>query len=247
MFLPVLIPPAWSLALSLLNFFFPFSGAFHLLSDFFVFLLLLSFLSSAYPSPLHSLPLSPTTRLCKMDVQSFTRLGLAAAGAAQTVLLQTSEHHPFALASGGFLAIAGSINYLRRQSFARSWKKQLEGLDPKKPEDTDIIIKRVVGHSHPFEMFLALNFCFYRTFCRYGEEAREVAGFFLLCFFLLWAALVSKREPCRTFIFSFFFVCSSPTIAGVYRNTGAIIGTTNKRALDTDLLMHIWMDFGLDS
>jgi len=53
-------------------------------------------------------------------------------------------------------------------------------------------------------MFLALNFCFYRTFC-------------------------------------------SPTISGVYRNTGTIPNTPDKRACDTDLLMHIWMDYGLDS
>ncbi|KAG0317835.1 hypothetical protein BG000_004408 [Podila horticola] len=90
----------------------------------------------------------------QMDIQSFTRLGLAATGAAQTILLQTSENHPYALASGGFLAMVGSINYLRRESFARSWKKQLAGLDPKKAEDTDIIIKRVVGH-----IIDAIQFC----------------------------------------------------------------------------------------
>ncbi|EFA82351.1 hypothetical protein PPL_04776 [Heterostelium album PN500] len=39
----------------------------------------------------------------------------------------------------------------------------------------------------------------------------------------------------------------SPTIAGVYAKTGGIVNDTDKRACDTDLLMHIWMDYGLDS
>ncbi|KAF9920902.1 hypothetical protein FBU30_009137 [Linnemannia zychae] len=114
---------------------------------------------------------------------------------------------PNALYAGVSVAIVGvglSVNFLRRQHRARSWNKQLEKMDPKNPNDTDIIIKHVVGYDYPFEMFLALNFCFYRTFC-------------------------------------------SPTIAGVYRNTGAIANTPDKRACDTDLLMHIWMDYGLDS
>ncbi|KAF9093330.1 hypothetical protein BGX27_001623, partial [Mortierella sp. AM989] len=102
------------------------------------------------------------------------------------------------------LGVGISYSCFRRQHFARSWLKQLEQLDPKKPNDTDLIIKHVVGYDYPLEMFLALNFCFYRTFC-------------------------------------------SPTIAGVYRNTGVIANTTDKRACDTDLLMHIWMDYGLDS
>ncbi|KAF9991731.1 hypothetical protein BGZ80_002544 [Entomortierella chlamydospora] len=115
--------------------------------------------------------------------------------------------HPSLLSAGVGVAALGvgiSYSFLRRQHFARSWRKQLEELDPKKPNDTDLIIKHVVGYDYPLEMFLALNFCFYRTFC-------------------------------------------SPTIAGVYRNTGAIANTADKRACDTDLLMHIWMDYGLDS
>ncbi|KAF9435719.1 hypothetical protein BGZ76_005684, partial [Entomortierella beljakovae] len=116
-------------------------------------------------------------------------------------------NEPSLLYAGIGVATVGvgiSYNYIRRLHFKRSWNKQLELLDPKNPKDTDLIIKHLVGYDYPFEMFLALNFCFYRTFC-------------------------------------------SPTIAGVYRNTGAIANTADKRACDTDLLMHIWMDYGLDS
>ncbi|EFA82350.1 hypothetical protein PPL_04775 [Heterostelium album PN500] len=95
-------------------------------------------------------------------------------------------------------------NYTKRIEKYASWKNKLQTLDLKKDGDVDEIIKFVVGYDFPFEMFLSLNFCFYRTFC-------------------------------------------SPTIAGVYAKTGVIANTTDKRACDTDLLMHIWMDYGLDS
>ncbi|KAG0044105.1 hypothetical protein BGZ83_010657 [Gryganskiella cystojenkinii] len=105
----------------------------------------------------------------------------------------------------GIAAVGGlSFNYLRRQHFARLWTKQLQTLDPKNPNDTDLIVKHVIGYDYPFEMFLGLNLGFYRTFC-------------------------------------------SPTIAGVYRNTGVIANTADKRVCDTDLLIYIWMDYGLDS
>ncbi|GAM28113.1 hypothetical protein SAMD00019534_112890 [Acytostelium subglobosum LB1] len=102
------------------------------------------------------------------------------------------------------VAILSVINYLKRVETHVQWRNKLAKLDVKNNGDNDEIIKHFVGYEYPFEMFLALNFCFYRTFC-------------------------------------------SPTIASVYRKTGTIYNTPDKRACDTDLLMHIWMDYGLDS
>lgn len=47
--------------------------------------------------------------------------------------------------------------------------------------------------------------------------------------------------------FAFFRTFSSPTISGLYYNTGTIEKTTGKRVNDTDILMHAWFDFGIDS
>eukprot|EP01133_Synstelium_polycarpum_P017888 gene17888-21338_t len=102
------------------------------------------------------------------------------------------------------ISIYLTSNYFKRQLAAKDWEARLARLDLTKDSDVDEAIKHIVGFDYPFEAFLSLNFCFYRTFC-------------------------------------------SPTIASVYYKTGTIYDTPDKRACDTDLLMHIWMDYGLDS
>jgi len=47
--------------------------------------------------------------------------------------------------------------------------------------------------------------------------------------------------------FAFFRTFSSPTISGLYHRTKTIETTTGKRVNDTDILMHAWADFGVDS
>lgn len=47
--------------------------------------------------------------------------------------------------------------------------------------------------------------------------------------------------------FAFYRTFSSPTISGLYHYTGTIENTTEKRVCDTDILMHAWIDYGIDS
>jgi len=47
--------------------------------------------------------------------------------------------------------------------------------------------------------------------------------------------------------FAFYRTFSSPTISGLYYKTGTIEKTTEKRVNDTDILMHAWVDYGVDS
>jgi hypothetical protein len=47
--------------------------------------------------------------------------------------------------------------------------------------------------------------------------------------------------------FAFYRTFSSPTIAKLYYATGHIANSTSKRVGDTDILMHAWVDFGIDS
>ncbi|CAF0885208.1 unnamed protein product [Adineta steineri] len=46
---------------------------------------------------------------------------------------------------------------------------------------------------------------------------------------------------------AFYRTFVSPTISKVYRQTNTIAGETEKRVNDTDILMHAWVDYGLDS
>ncbi|CAF0979204.1 unnamed protein product [Adineta steineri] len=46
---------------------------------------------------------------------------------------------------------------------------------------------------------------------------------------------------------AFYRTFVSPTISKVYRQTNIIAGETEKRVNDTDILMHAWVDYGLDS
>jgi len=47
--------------------------------------------------------------------------------------------------------------------------------------------------------------------------------------------------------FAFYRTFSSTTIAKLYHSTGNITRTTAKRVNDTDILMHAWIDYGIDS
>ncbi|KAF2074298.1 hypothetical protein CYY_004392 [Polysphondylium violaceum] len=100
--------------------------------------------------------------------------------------------------------VYSTYNYYQRKVAQKKWEKRFEELDIKNNDHVDEIIKQIVGFDFPLEMFLSLNFAFYRTFC-------------------------------------------SPTISNVYKKTGIIAGDCEKRANDTDLLMHTWMDYGVDS
>lgn len=46
---------------------------------------------------------------------------------------------------------------------------------------------------------------------------------------------------------AFYRTFVSPTISTVYRQTNTIAGDTEKRVNDTDILMHAWVDYGIDS
>ena len=46
---------------------------------------------------------------------------------------------------------------------------------------------------------------------------------------------------------AFYRTFVSPTISTVYRSTNTIAGETEKRVNDTDILMHAWIDYGIDS
>jgi hypothetical protein len=46
---------------------------------------------------------------------------------------------------------------------------------------------------------------------------------------------------------AFYRTFVSPTISKVYEQTNTIAGTTEKRVNDTDIIMHAWVDYGLDS
>lgn len=46
---------------------------------------------------------------------------------------------------------------------------------------------------------------------------------------------------------AFFRTFSSPTISGLYYSTTTIETTSEKRVNDTDILMHAWFDYGVDS
>ncbi|UJR29907.1 hypothetical protein I4U23_017455 [Adineta vaga] len=46
---------------------------------------------------------------------------------------------------------------------------------------------------------------------------------------------------------AFYRTFVSPTISKVYYQTNTIAGETEKRVNDTDILMHAWIDYGLDS
>jgi hypothetical protein len=47
--------------------------------------------------------------------------------------------------------------------------------------------------------------------------------------------------------FAFYRAFCSPTIAKLYHSTGHIAKDASKRVADTDILMHAWIDFGIDS
>ncbi|CAF1105347.1 unnamed protein product [Didymodactylos carnosus] len=46
---------------------------------------------------------------------------------------------------------------------------------------------------------------------------------------------------------AFYRTFVSPTISTVYRQTNTIAGDTEKRVNDTDIIMHAWVDYGIDS
>jgi hypothetical protein len=46
---------------------------------------------------------------------------------------------------------------------------------------------------------------------------------------------------------AFYRTFVSPTISTVYRQTNTIAGSTEKRVDDTDIIMHAWIDYGIDS
>jgi hypothetical protein len=46
---------------------------------------------------------------------------------------------------------------------------------------------------------------------------------------------------------AFYRTFVSPTISTVYRQTNTIAGETEKRVNDTDIIMHAWVDYGIDS
>jgi hypothetical protein len=46
---------------------------------------------------------------------------------------------------------------------------------------------------------------------------------------------------------AFYRTFVSPTISKVYRQTNTIAGETETRVNDTDIIMHAWVDYGLDS
>ncbi len=46
---------------------------------------------------------------------------------------------------------------------------------------------------------------------------------------------------------AFYRTFVSPTISTVYRQTNTIAGETEKRVNDTDIIMHAWVDYGVDS
>jgi len=47
--------------------------------------------------------------------------------------------------------------------------------------------------------------------------------------------------------FAFYRTFCSPSISGLYHYTRTIEDTTHKRVTDTDIIMHSWFDYGLDS
>jgi len=47
--------------------------------------------------------------------------------------------------------------------------------------------------------------------------------------------------------FAFYRTFASPSIARLYHSTGNIINDAGKRVVDTDIMMHAWIDFGIDS
>jgi hypothetical protein len=47
--------------------------------------------------------------------------------------------------------------------------------------------------------------------------------------------------------FAFYRTFASPTISRLYCSTGNIAKAAGKRVADTDILMHAWIDFGIDS
>ena len=46
---------------------------------------------------------------------------------------------------------------------------------------------------------------------------------------------------------AFYRTFVSPTISTIYTQTNTIVGETEKRVNDTDIIMHAWIDYGLDS
>jgi len=47
--------------------------------------------------------------------------------------------------------------------------------------------------------------------------------------------------------FAFYRTFASPTISRIYHSTGNITKAAGKRVADTDIMMHAWIDFGIDS